>query len=94
MSKLVIKYGTLTNNNDITEQVFKKCKRRGNVIYIPPNDCARDMLFGDPVIGTLKSIYTMDENEVITVHDQFTSIYIDISSDTVYTNDTIIDLLQ
>ena len=59
-----IKYGSSTNNIDVTDICYTKL-RKNNTIIIPSGDHERASYFGDPHFGVLKSIFLIDENNNI-----------------------------
>ena len=52
----IFEYGTKTDKIDITEKVLKYCLKE-NCIFIPSGDNNRANLFGDPLVGIVKSIF-------------------------------------
>lgn len=59
-----IKYGTLSDNIDITRVCFEKCVKN-NVLFIPKGGDDRNMLFTDPFHGVLKNIIIMINENVL-----------------------------
>ena len=78
-------YGVKRQNIEVTNIVINKCKYN-NIIFIPSDDFNRGKLFGDPVIGVLKSIYIQDMKSNNTFsYDVNTEIYVDLDSNNIYT---------
>lgn len=74
-----ITYGTQQTQIDITNTVYTRCMK-SSIIYIPPDDNKRALLFTDPIYGILKSIF-IDTKE----YGADTPVYIDTLTNTVYT---------
>ena len=74
-----ITYGTQQTQIDITNTVYTRCMK-SSIIYIPPDDNKRALLFTDPIYGILKSIF-IDAKE----YGADTPVYIDTLTNTVYT---------
>lgn len=76
-----IKYGRVFKNIDVTDLVFRKCKKQ-NIIHIPKGDVVRGNIFTDPLVGIQKYVYItlIDEksNIVEYMFDEYKDIYIDI----------------
>jgi beta-1,4-mannosyl-glycoprotein beta-1,4-N-acetylglucosaminyltransferase len=53
--KILIKYGIIDNNIDITKAVYSMC-RKNDILHIPLGCCNRDSMFSDPIFGTHKFI--------------------------------------
>jgi FkbM family methyltransferase len=83
---MIFQYGTSSKQIDITERVFLSC-RKTFVIYIPACDDARAKIFGDPIFGTVKSIW------IDGVAYGTTPIFIDTVSNQIYT-DSIPDYIE
>ena len=71
LNDLIIYYGTKNNKINITDMIIKNYVKN-NCIYIPNGDHNRANMFGDPLVGTLKSIF-INETEY---HD-YTKIFIE-----------------
>ena len=84
----VFEYGTIHSKINITEKVNKKCLKE-NGIFIPNGDLNRSNLFGDPLFGTLKSIFI---NGIEYKH--YSKIFIDKSINTIYQIDEIPEHLK
>jgi hypothetical protein len=80
-------YGSHINKINITEIVLNKCLHN-NIIYIPNGELNRTELFGDPDIGTLKSIF-INERE----YPHYSNIIID-SFDKIYQIDQIPEYIK
>jgi FkbM family methyltransferase len=81
-----ILYGIEENNINVGPICLKKCLYN-NIICIPKTDNARALLFTDPLVGTLKSIFI--KNELTGTLEKFTHdkiIYIDLIDNIVYTS--------
>lgn len=81
-----ILYGIEENNINIEPICLTKCLYN-NIICIPKTDGARALLFTDPLVGTLKSIFI--KNELTGTLEKFThdkSVYIDLIDNKVYTS--------
>jgi hypothetical protein len=75
--QLLIKYGTLTTNIDVTQKVKQLCCFQ-DLICIPATDYTRAQLFGDPVPGILKVIFVEIDNRVF-VYDNEQIAWIDLT---------------
>jgi len=73
----VIKYGTPSCDIDITEIALQKCVR-GNLLYIPSDDCMRAVKFTDPNFGVVKTIFITDKNNNPHWCDNNTEVFIDL----------------
>ena len=72
-------YGIKTKNIEVTNIVMNNC-RNNDILFIQSDDLNRDKLFGDPVVGVLKSIYIQDlKSNDIYEYDANTDIYIDLN---------------
>jgi len=60
---------------------------RNNVIMLPQGDEERAYLFGDPLPGVVKNILYMDDNDVDTVFGPDVPVYIDLTTQKVYSID-------
>lgn len=76
-----ISYGIQNNNIDVTDICLKKLKKERYII-IPSNDSSRATYFGDPLIGTLKSIF-ITVNGVTTAYDYSKKIFFDLDTNLV-----------
>jgi FkbM family methyltransferase len=77
---LVIKYGSNTQNIDVTEVCFSKLLS-GNVITIPSGDNNRARFFTDPLVGILKKIFVFCDG-ILSVFAYNHTITIDIRDNT------------
>lgn len=82
-----IKYGTQLTNIDVTDIVYTKLNK-DNIIFIPSGDIERSQYFFDPLIGTLKSIFIIN-NDNTTEYDHTKNICIDTINNIIYTNENI-----
>lgn len=57
------RYGTSSESKDITHLVYLKCVKE-NILFIPKGDCPRAEIFGDPLIGVVKSIFVILNNDM------------------------------
>lgn len=73
---MIIKYGILNNNIDVTSICHTRLKKN-DIIIIPSGEYQRASYFTDPLYGTVKSIFIINNN-VTTEYDQSKVIYIDI----------------
>lgn len=71
---------------DITRIVSKHCVRQ-NVIVIPKGDNDRAYLYTDPIPNVLKRVTVINDEGVETVIDHTYQGYIDLTTQTIYTND-------
>ena len=74
-----ILYGTVTQFKDVTEICYTKLITN-NIIKIPCTDYRRAHYFGDPILGTLKKMFIIDDEHVITEYDDTLTITIDTIS--------------
>ena len=74
-----ILYGTSEKNIDVTQICYKYLNIE-NKISIPLGDEQRSNYFSDPVYGTLKKIFIIDDNNKITEYDDKTSIFINLQN--------------
>lgn len=83
-SDIKINYGINNNNIDVTKNVFDNCKRGSN-IFIPETDESRALIFGDPLFGTIKSLFVYDNGTNITyeIHHNETA-YINLNNNKLY----------
>ena len=78
---LLIYYGTLENNIDITKKVYEQFTADDHII-IPPDDNLRARFFTDPCFRTIKkifisglsSLHTFDSKKTILIHQLFVLI--------------------
>jgi FkbM family methyltransferase len=78
-----ILYGLSDNNIDVTEICLNKLTKN-NIIVIPHSDSNRSHFFTDPINGVLKKIL-IDNNNNITEYDDFFTIIINITENTIQT---------
>jgi len=78
-----ILYGLSDNNIDVTEICLNKLTKN-NIIVIPHSDSNRIHFFTDPINGVLKKIL-IDNNNNITEYDDFFTIIINITENTIQT---------
>jgi FkbM family methyltransferase len=76
-----ITYGISSLNTDVTEFCLTKMKK-GHYIIIPSNDNVRCNYFGDPLVGTLKSIFITVDG-VTTEYDYSKKIFLDLNTNQV-----------
>jgi len=76
-----ITYGISSLNTDVTEFCLTKMKK-GHYLIIPSNDNVRCNYFGDPLVGTLKSIFITVEG-VTTEYDYTKKIFFDLTTNQV-----------
>ena len=76
---MIIKYGIRYNNIDVTSICIEKlCV--DNIITIPSQDGNRTPFFGDPLFGTLKSIFIINGDSV-TEYDSTKEVVINIQNE-------------
>ena len=63
-----ILYGVVIKFTDVTDICYNKLFDN-NIIKIPCTDLKRAQYFGDPIYGTLKKIFIIDEDNNITEYD-------------------------
>lgn len=83
-SDIKINYGINDNNIDVTKKVFDKYKN-DYIIFIPETDESRALIFGDPLFGTIKSLFVYDNGTNITYeiyHNE--TAYIDLNNNKLY----------
>ena len=80
-----IEYGIDKLKTNITDALLKKSTDLG-VLYIPNGDDNRSALFGDPLYGTLKSIFITSDNDtfIISKNDY---AYVDTAHNKLYINE-------
>jgi len=76
---LKIEYGINDCRIDITQDALDKCNNKGNILFIPKYDYERAALFGDPLFGTIKSIFING----IEYQDNCNPIYYNLSNGTI-----------
>ncbi len=83
------KYGTLDKNIDITHIVLEKITYK-NIVKIPSSDLKRAELFTDPVLGVVKSIFIIANDENNTIYQILWNQYafVDLIQNRVYVNET------
>ena len=81
-----ILYGVRPHLVDITLTAIRQ-HTRDNIIMIPQGDENRAYLFGDPIPRVVKMILFIDDNGVETVCGPDVPVYIDLSTQKVYTTD-------
>lgn len=81
-----ILYGSRPHLVDITLSAIRQ-HTRNNVVFIPQGDENRAYLFGDPISGVMKMILFINDSGIETVYGPDVSVYIDLSTQTVYTTD-------
>ena len=83
-----ILYGIIDNNIDVTSICYNTLIKQ-NIIKIPSGDCIRPIYFTDPLYGTLKSVFIIDNNSNLVEYDHTKYIYIDTNTNQVFTNDNL-----
>jgi len=73
-------YGTIDTQIDVTDTVIASMK--SSLVYIPADDNKRAKLFGDPIFGTLKSVFV----DTVPYDTQY-ALFIDTVAEKVYTED-------
>ena len=76
---LIIKYGTDNKNIDVTDIVKNNANELG-ILHIQKTDKERAQIFGDPVFGTIKKIFIINDND----NDNDSDIYIIENNDYAY----------
>jgi FkbM family methyltransferase len=84
---MIIKYGILDNNIDVTDICLSQLTKN-NIIIIPFGDENRARYFTDPVIGILKKIFILNDN-IINEYDDIYTIKINIIDNTITTIDSV-----
>ena len=89
-----IYYGIISNLIDVTDICLSKLLNN-NIISIPSGDINRANYFTDPIIGTLKKIFILNDNN-LTEYEHFYSIKINILDNTitVISNEDIDDKIK
>jgi len=82
---MIITYGILDNNIDVTDICFKKFKKN-NIIKIPNGEGYRASYFTDPLVGILKSVFITADDGVVFEYDFTKNIYIDIQTNQIFTD--------
>jgi len=78
---MIIKYGLIDNNIDITNICLSQFNNN-NIIIIPPGDIDRAIYFTDPLPGILKKIFIYI-NDNLTIHEYNFRIEINILTNTI-----------
>ena len=78
---MIIKYGIANNNINVTDICLSKLTHN-NIITIPSDDIIRCKFFGDPLLGILKKIFIIN-NDQINEYDYFYTIKINIIDNTI-----------
>jgi FkbM family methyltransferase len=73
---MIIKYGLLDKNIDVTSICNSKLKY-GKYIIIPAGDHSRASIFTDPISGILKNVYIVDQDNITHEYNDSKAIYID-----------------
>jgi FkbM family methyltransferase len=76
-----ITYGIATNNIDVTSICLAKMKK-DHYLIIPSNDNVRCNYFGDPLLGTLKSIFITVDG-ITTEYNDSKKIFFDLTTNLV-----------
>ena len=82
--KLVIKYGLIENNIDVTDILIDK--NINNIIYIPSGYDNREKLFTNHLKGMLKFIFIYDNDTFIGKYDFLKNIFIDLQTFEIFTD--------
>lgn len=82
-----ITYGISDNNIDVTAICFERLIQQG-IIKIPSTDHSRATYFSDPLFGIVKSVFITINGNVVE-YDHTKTIYIDIKSNEVYTQENV-----
>lgn len=80
---MIIKYGILNNNIDVTNICFSEL-RNNNIITIPSSENTRAHFFTDPLKGVLKKIFIFLDEKIMEF-DYFYTIKIDLSDNIITT---------
>jgi FkbM family methyltransferase len=81
-----ILYGIKDNTIDVTDICYKLLMKE-NIIKIQFDDNYRANIFTDPCWGVVKTIFIMKENNLTLEYDHTNDIYIDTTTNEVYTKD-------
>ena len=81
-----ILYGTKNNNIDVTVICYKNLMK-SNIVKISRDDDYRANIFTDPCWGVVKSIFIMKENNLQLEYDHTNDIYIDTTTNDIYSKD-------
>ena len=73
-----ILYGTKEINIDVTEKCFNKQMIKDGIITIMPGDLNRSIKFGDPILGSLKSLFLEYNHGVVEEVDDTEMLLIDV----------------
>jgi len=79
-------YGITNNYFDVTDICLTKLNNN-NIITIPKNDLSRSLHFTDPLIGTLKKIFILDDDNNLKEYEDNYVIKINILDNTITTTD-------
>lgn len=88
---LIIKYGTDNKNIDVTDIVKNNANELG-ILHIQKTDKERAQIFGDPVFGTIKKIFIINDNDNdidIYIIENNDYAYIDVKNNKLYINQDI-----
>jgi len=77
-------YGITNNYFDVTDICLTKLNNN-NIITIPKNDFSRSLHFTDPLIGTLKKIFILDDDNNLKEYEDNYVIKINILDNTITT---------
>jgi FkbM family methyltransferase len=79
-------YGITNNYFDVTDICLTKLNNN-NIITIPKGDFSRSLYFTDPLIGTLKKIFILDDDNNLKEYEDYYVIKINILDNTITTTD-------
>ena len=79
-------YGITNNYFDVSDICLTKLNNN-NIITIPKNDLSRSLHFTDPLIGTLKKIFILDDDNNLKEYEDNYVIKINILDNTITTTD-------
>jgi len=88
IKKNVFEYGTTDFKIDISHKILLNCFKN-ECIYIPNTDVDRANLFGDPLVGTLKSIFINGK-----IYKDYTKLFIYYKTNTIYQVDEIPEITK
>lgn len=77
-SNICIAYGADGFYRDITDIALNKCVKNG-ILFIPAEDSNRDILFGDPIYGTVKHIKILYSNKC-KIYSEKENILLDVTN--------------
>lgn len=86
-------YGTSQKFLNVTDIVIKELLSN-NVIHIPKGDLPRSHYFSDPVFGVHKFFKVVDKNNIRTTFSHDKNVYIDLVTDTIYTDENVPDIVK